>query len=475
MGRVVVQKVLVVWSIIWVLYGVSALIAGPIRPDVQGVAGMLLRFNSLIDVGLQVTLATSLIVVVMSEAQRTKVEALRERDRLREQVQRDEKFRALSAVVGGVAHEINNPLTAILGYSEDLAAADAATREQAATVVREQAERCLVIVQRMSLLGRGAAVVAGAIDVGELVRRIARELEPRLQAAGVTLQLELARLSRAFVADPTGVEQVLVNLLGNALHASPRGQVVTLVVAEYAEGVRFEVIDHGGGVPAADRTRIFEPFWTTKKVGDGSGLGLAVVDTIVRSHGGRIEVGTVRGGGAHFTVYWPHRPATAAAAVAPFVLPVPAAPAPPTPPSPTSTPASPQASAAMPSLGGSRLLVIDDEPLVRRTIVRQAQAEGWTVTEADSGERGLELLLHPAAAFDAVVCDVRMPGMSGVGVHDALAQRAPAWLRRLVFITGDMASTDAAQFASRCAAPIVEKPFLAADLMRRVRAVGHSA
>lgn len=471
MGRAVVQRVLIVWSVIWLLYGICVLVVGPIHPAGQGAAAMLLRLNALIDVGLQVTLATSLIVVVMSEAQRTKVEALRERDRLREQVQRDEKFRALSTVVGGVAHEINNPLTAILGHAEGLAAADPATREQAAQIVREQADRCLGIVQRMSLLGRGAAVIAGEVDVVELAGRIAREFEPRMQAAGVELRLELVRPSRAFQADPTGVEQVLVNLVGNALHASPRGQIVTLVVAEYTDGVRFEVIDHGSGVPHADRTRIFEPFWTTRQGGAGRGLGLAVVDAIVRSHGGRVEVGTVRGGGAHFTVYWPYGPNAEAPSRRAAPAPAPAAVA-------ASVPVPPPAPRAEPAArppGGSRLLVIDDEPLVRRTIVRQAQAEGWHVTEAESGERGLELLLHPAAAFDAVVCDVRMPGVSGVGVHDTLAQRDPRWLRRLVFITGDMASTDAAQFASRCTAPIVEKPFRAADLMRRVRDVGQSA
>lgn len=449
--------VLVAWSAIAVLCGAAVLAVGPLQPSHDQPANMLLRLNPLVDLTMQVVLATSLIILVMSESQRAKMQALNERDRLREQVQRDEKLRALSTMVGGVAHEINNPLTAILGYASELDDDDPQLRKLAATVVREQAERCRVIVQRMSLLGRRAAVPATQLEIPSLVRRVVRGLEPQLQAAGVHLHLELATLPRAFYADPTGVEQVLVNLLSNAVHASPRGKTVTLRVAARVDALVFEVDDQGPGVPREQRERIFEPFWTTKREGEGTGLGLAVVEAIVRTHGGRVEVADAPGGGARFSVFWNWRTAEAAVPVA------------------AADPPRSVDPAAGRSRPIARLLVIDDEPVVRQTIARYAASAGWQVVEAESADRGLELLSKPSPLVDAIVCDLRMPGLSGIGFHDALAKWDPEWLSRIVFITGDVTSIEAAEFAARCTAPILAKPLAPAELLRRVRELAHTA
>ncbi len=455
--RRVVVRVLALFALAWGTYFVAVLVVGPLRPQPVAPWIFLLQLNSLIDLVLQVVLACSLIVLVLNDSHRTVIDALRERDRLREQVQRDDKLRALSTLVGGVAHEINNPLTSILGFTDDLASVDPLLRVRAARIVREQAERCRLIVQRMSLLGRGASLVAVEVDMVALVHRVARGLAPQLQQSGVGLQVNSVALSHRFVADATGVEQVLTNLIGNAVHASPRGAVVTVSVSDGRDGLLLEVSDRGVGVPAADRTRIFEPFWTSKKEGQGQGLGLAVVDAIVRAHGGRIEVGDVSGGGARFLVTWPWRPITDAGVEL------------------AASPATPSDQPMAPLKPGARLLVIDDDALVRATIARQARVDGWDVVEADSGESGLQLLLAGDARFDAIVCDLRMPGMSGYGLHDELAKRAAQWLSRLVFVTGDLASNEAAQFAARCRVPILTKPFAAVDLMRRLREVGRTA
>ena len=450
--RRVVVRVLAATAVAWFAYGIAVLMTGPVHPGEVPPWNALLRSNSLIDLVLQVVLATSLMIVAMNEAHQATLDVLRDRDRLREQVQRDEKLRALSTLVSGVAHEINNPLTAILGFADDLADADAKVRERAATVVREQAERCRAIVQRMSLLGRRASLVVTPVDVPALVQRVVRGFAHELQRMRVHLDIDSIQIDRPFFADATGVEQVLVNLIGNALHASPAGGVVRIGVFEEPEALVLRVSDQGAGVPVADRTRIFEPFWTTKQEGQGTGLGLAVVDAIVRAHGGRVEVGDARGGGACFTVHWPSQP-QAATTTEPRV---------PTAPRPA------VGAAAAPGKG-RRLLVIDDESVVRSTIARQARLDGWEVVEVDGAERALELLAAPGADFDAIACDLRMPGMSGLAFHDELARRAPHWLQRLLFITGDLTSSDAVQFAARCRAPILTKPFAATELLHRLR------
>ena len=446
-----VPRTLWSWSAVWLVYGIATVIAGLFAPKAQYPWTYVLRINSLIDLTFQAVLATGLIVVVMSEAQRAVVAALRERDRLRELVQRDEKLRALTTLVSGVAHEINNPLTAILGFADELASDDGSIRQRAAGIVREQAERCRGIVERLSLLGRRGALVRRPFDVGELVARVVRGFQPQCLQARCVLRDDVAVGLPPLHGDATACEQLLANLIANALQVSPPRGVVTVRAEAYDGGLRLQVADQGPGVPAADRSRVFEPFFTTKPVGHGTGLGLAVVDAVVRAHDGRIDVADAPGGGAMFSIWLPWQaPADAAVEVDPR-------------PTPWPTFAEPT--------GTLRLLVIDDEAVVRATIEREASRLGWKVVGTESGQHALSLLLAADAQFDAIVCDLRMPGLSGQALHDHLAVRAPRWLQRIVFVTGDLASVDAAAFAARTRAPIVGKPFVARELLARVRAL----
>ena len=450
-GRRVVGAVLRLWGCIWVGYGICVVMV------LVGAPGGLLwhlplQLNAIIDVTLQVVLAIALIVVALQEGQRAVVDALRERDRLREQLQRDEKLRALSTLVSGVAHEINNPLTTILGFVDDLAEDETTVRRKAAQVIKEQAERCRGIVQRLSILGRRAPAARIPIEVESLVQRVAAGFRPQFAQAGVSLRLDLHPMSRQLVGEPTALEQVLANLVANALQASPRGGEVVLRASAVADALQFDVDDGGPGVPAADRVRVFEPFWTTKQVGQGTGLGLAVVRALVQACGGEVVVGDSPAGGARFSVRVPWLAADLAPAVAPAA----------------GEPRSPGVAATRAS-GPLRLLVVDDEQIVRSTIVRRAQLDGWSTREAASAEAALAILFDEGAGFDAIVCDLRMPGMSGIGFHDRLADRAPDLLRRVLFVTGDLASADALAFAARCRSSILTKPFDFAELFARLR------
>lgn len=446
-GRRVARGVFLVWAVVWMVYGLAASVVGPVVPDGASPWNIVLRANSFIDLTLQASLAAALIVVVMHDAQQAVLVAVQGRDRLRERVQRDEKLRALSTLVGGVAHEINNPLTAILGFADDLASGDKPTRDAAARIVREQAERCRGIVRRMSMLGGRTNLALEPVNMGEIVERVARGFQPQLARAGVAIELALDTAPGPLEADPVGLEQVVSNLIANAIGASPRGGRVVVTTRVGAESLHLVVVDQGPGVPVVDRARIFEPFWTSKAPGEGTGLGLAVADVLVKAHGGRIEVGDAVGGGAQFEV------------TLPLATPRPA---------PVGRPTMAALQASMPTL---RVLVVDDDPAVRAIIARQATRHGWTAVPAASGEHALDMLVAEGAAFDAVVCDLRMPGLSGMGLHDELVRRAPWLLRRLLFVTGDLSSAEAAAFAGRCNAPILTKPFGASDLFGRLREV----
>jgi len=450
LGRRTVRVVMYAMAALWLLYAVAAISAGLGAPQQGQPLGWILRINSLIDLALQVVLAAGVIVAVMAEAQGRIVAAQDERDRLQRQVERDDKLRAMATMASGVAHEINNPLTSILGFAGDLGSADPDERRRAAEIVREQAERCRHIVQRVSRLGSGRVVLTSELDVAEVLRRVVRGMRPQVDAAGAAVSVQ-CEPGIVLNADAAGFEQVVSNLVTNALHVTKAGGEVRVRAEALLDGLQLTVDDCGPGVREGDRRHVFEPFWTTKHGERGSGLGLAVVDAIVHAHGGAIEVGDAVGGGASFCVQWPWRPPSG---------------------SDTPTPEPHERRVDGASLGrapdGARLLIVDDEELVRATLRRQAEARGWQVVEAESAERALVLLTERYGRFAAIVCDLRMPGMSGIELHDELMRRDASLLQRTLFLTGDLASSDASEFAIRCRAPIVSKPFVADELFARI-------
>ncbi|MCC7065654.1 MAG: hybrid sensor histidine kinase/response regulator [Planctomycetes bacterium] len=451
MGRFVVASVLWAWAFVWLVYSVCTIAVGLLSPISSTIWNIPLQMNSFVDLTLQVVLSTGMVVLVMQQAQNAELRALAERDQLRERFERGEKTRAMSLLVSGVAHEINNPLTAILGHAEELASESPDVRRHAARVVTEQAERCRNIVQRLSILGRQAPATREPVDVEALVRRVADGFRPQFGQALVRLDLQLAPEHCILHAEPAALEQVLTNLLANALQVSAAGGLVVLATEVTLEHVRLLVDDQGPGVSPADRKHVFEPFWSTKQATKGTGLGLAVAKALVDKHGGLIEVGERPGGGARFVVTLPcanHSPGLKLTARPPLRE---------------------HREPATANRPGLRLLCIDDEPMVRATIVRRAQSEGWQVVEAECAEVALERLLTNGETFDAIACDLRMPGIAGIGFHDLLLAKAPSLLQRVIFLTGDLVSPDAAAFAARCRVPIVTKPFLMNDLFLKLR------
>jgi len=420
-GMQVVQLSLVLHACAWVLHAAAALE----MPGLQRV----LHLNSVIDLGVEVLLGIGLIVSVVQDSNWRLRQSEKEREKLRESIARDHKLRALGAVVSGVAHELNNPLTVILGHAEILRRRE--PESPSARVIAEQAERCRGIVRNLSALAGQSVHPRASVDVAELVRRVVRGLDPDLMDGGRTVRIAPMH-GLCCIADRIGLEQVLANLLQNALQACPSGGTVTVEAGGVGEDVEILVRDEGPGVPLELRERLFEPFFTTKAPGQGTGLGLSIAHAIVRAHRGSIAIEDAPfGPGALFRVRLPQGTTTAR----------------------TPTPKFPRPDAD--ARTRPRLLIVDDEPALRNVLRVTAEEHGWTVDEAGSAEEALD---GPLERADAVLCDLRMPGLGGAGLHDRVAEQAPERLGSFVFFTGDLASPEAVEFSRRCARPLMQKP-----------------
>jgi signal transduction histidine kinase/CheY-like chemotaxis protein len=352
-----------------------------------------------------------------------------------------ERLSAVGRLVSGVAHELNNPLTAVLHLSEDLQrhASISTADGEALEEIANQARRCRSIVQDLLSFARGRDRRPEPTTRGDLVSAARRGVQPILESMGVRLDAS-ADETAALVVDRRGLEQVLTNLIVNGAQAAGSGgEVRVRAAADHGGGWRIDVEDDGAGIPADVLPRVFEPFFTTRPEGQGTGLGLSVSLGIVERQGERLEA--EGGGGARGSRFTVRIPGADGAG--------------PPPPVPEPTPATRASSAERP-----RILIVDDERSVRMALRRYFERCGWEVTEAEDGAEALGLLERPeAAAYRLVITDLRMPGRTGLEVHDWLQTHRPALFDRLIIATGDVASPAIREFIQRTSRPVLEKPF----------------
>jgi PAS domain S-box-containing protein len=232
-------------------------------------------------------------------------------EELQKQVIQAERLATLGQIAAGVVHELNNPLTSITVYADYLlqkAQRDPDWPEPDREKLRRilgSAQRILTFTRELVQYAKPVSSELDAIDVNDVVRQAASFCEHLFERSGIELKLDLAGDVAPVHAVPGQLEQVLINLITNAAHAVEQGGVVALRTRARRREVWIEVADSGGGVPEADREKIFEPFYTTKVDGKGTGLGLSIVKNIVEQHQGWINVGGAPEGGALFTVVLP--------------------------------------------------------------------------------------------------------------------------------------------------------------------------
>jgi signal transduction histidine kinase/ActR/RegA family two-component response regulator len=387
-----------------------------------------------------------------------------------------EKLAALGQMVTGVAHELSNPLTSILGYAQRLFLRNQ-TEGQSDEVrqIFQEAERASAIVHQLLMSARGSRPERRRVSLNQVVSRTIDLQEISLAATKVTVVLDLDQALPFVLGDAGRLQQVLMNLVGNARQAiEQRGNGGTIRLStkciDSGRRAQLEVSDDGPGIPPAIASRIFDPFFTTKPAGVGTGLGLAIVLGIVREHGGEVNVASEPGNGAVFSLEFPAAPAEQTDALA----------APATGPGPSDrdlgilrqTALDEQRPLAGPSFatrGSKRVLVVEDEPTVARLISDVLEDEGFQVDALWDGHEALERAARES--FDLVICDMRMPGLDGQHFYETLAStKNPLW-KRFLFVTGDVLSSHTREFLERHHLPHVAKPFRVEELTEKVRRV----
>jgi len=364
-----------------------------------------------------------------------------DRSRLEQQLRHAEKLSSMGRMISGVAHELNNPMSVIKGYLDlvlahhDISAQTRADLEK----VTQECNRAAKLVRNFLSFTREQPSRREMIDVNTVIEGVADLRRPDILAARVELFLALSRDLPPTSADPDQVQQLVINLLNNALQAmekAPAPHTLRITTRrKTAETLEITIEDSGPGVPAELESRIFEPFFTTKPVGDGTGLGLSIAHSIMVEHHGRIRYERSSLGGAGFHLEFP------------LVTTTPA-------PAPEASPAAP---ASASHRVRARVLVLDDEQSIADLLSEMLAVLGHLPEVCLNPAVALEMLAK--AEFDLVISDFRMPVMNGEQFYQALIKTHPRLARRVIFLTGDVINEETQHFLASTGNPHLDKPF----------------
>lgn len=391
---------------------------------------------------------THLVSIQRDITARRRAEA--ELQQQREALHQSEKLATMGQLLAGVAHELNNPLSVVMGQAALLRQSIRSKRQmERADKIVQAAERCARIVNNFLALARQRPPERHPVHLNQVVREAVELLAYPLRVDSVEVYFDLAEELPVLRADAHQLHQVVVNLVANAHQAMretplPRRLTLATGVAESGGRVWLEVRDTGPGIAPKVYERIFEPFFTTKPPGVGTGLGLSLCQSIIAGHGGVISVVCPEAAGAVFRVELPvEAPEAAAVQVAQGIV--------------------------QPMVRGKRILVVDDEPGISGVLAEVLQLDGHVVETVANGEAALAKLQEQA--YDVIVSDIRMPELDGPGLYWEMERRDPSLLHRVVFLTGDTLNAGTREFLEQTGVPCLSKPFALSDVREIVQRI----
>jgi PAS domain S-box-containing protein len=373
-----------------------------------------------------------------------------ERKQLEQKAQFSSRLASVGELASGVAHEINNPLTAVIGYAHLLLGRKDIPEDirRDIEVINEGAQRVAGIIKKLLVFARQARPERTYVDINEIINTTLELRAYSLQSNNVKVILQLDPDLPMTVADPGQLQQVFLNLIMNAeteVKSVHGGGRLAIKTERAGDSLRISFKDNGLGIAKENLERIFNPFFTTRRVGQGTGLGLSVCHGIVTEHKGRIWAESQLGKGAAFVVEIPIVNDRKKLDVTEPVV------------------------RETRKVDKARILVVDDETVIRQFVSQILTEEGHEVEAVDSAEGALEEVNN--RDYRAIILDIKMPGMSGIELYQQFQQISPLLADKVVFMTGDTMGTATMSFLSKTKAPYIIKPFDAVQLKAEINRV----
>lgn len=369
------------------------------------------------------------------------VQDITERKKMEEQMLTNAKLASIGELAAGVAHEINNPLTIVIGYAQLLSDREDVPEDikQDLDRIYQSSQRVVRIVQSLLRFAHRYEPEKTLVNINELIENTLELRSYELRTSNVDLEVKLAPDLPLITADYNQMQQVLLNILMNAEHAIAETKHTGKIIIETStanNSVKIAITDNGPGITREIIPKIFDPFFTTKPVGSGSGLGLSVCHGIITEHGGTLSALSEGGAGATFVIE----------------LPVPAEM-----PSVNGKEAVEMAPAKPTRTITGTILIIDDEPLIHDLLRRTLEAEGHKVDDAFGAQEVQAKVTD--TSYDLLLLDIKMPGMSGEELYTILKKEYPHLAEKVIFITGDTLTEETTAFLDSSGRPYLSKPF----------------
>jgi len=368
--------------------------------------------------------------------------------RLERQLLQTEKLSSLGTMISGIAHELNNPLTGIMGNAEILSqhpGLEPDVVRRLDTIFRESI-RASKIIKGLLSFAREHKPERRLISLNDSIMESYKLREYDLKVSDIRVELSLSDRMRPTYADPYQIQQVFVNIINNARDAlvEREGGTLTIRSRQLRDRLVVEFEDNGPGIAPDNLKRIFDPFFTTKDVGKGTGLGLSMAYGIINEHEGTIEAANAPGGGTIFTVS----------------IPV------------TGVKTSAEKTAERSrdeKQAGKQILVVEDEDHLRTLFQDALTQRGYEVLAASGADEAIDLVNR--CRFDGIITDIKMPGPGGVGLYRYITDVYPDLAGKMIFITGDILGKETRSFLSATDCVYLEKPFKLDDLLNALSTV----